>query len=188
VTSLKELVALAAAKPGELTYASGGSGTSQHLSGELMSTLGKIKLTHVPYKSTPDSMNAVLSGQVTMAFASVPVALAQVKAGKLKALGVTSAKPLPWWPEMPALATQGLPGFNISAWFGMAAPAGTPDAIVNKLNSELLAIMALPGVLEKLQGQGMEVLGGTPAQFADIIRSETERWGKIVRAAGAKAN
>jgi tripartite-type tricarboxylate transporter receptor subunit TctC len=188
VTSLKELVALAAAKPGELTYASGGSGTSQHLSGELMSTLGKIKLTHVPYKSTPDSMNAVLSGQVTMAFASVPVALAQVKAGKLKALGVTSAKPLPWWPEMPALATQGLPGFNISAWFGMAAPAGTPDAIVNKLNSELLAIMALPGVLEKLQGQGMEVLGGTPAQFADVIRSETERWGKIVRAAGAKAN
>ncbi len=188
VTSLKELVELAAAKPGELTYASGGSGTSQHLSGELMSTLGKIKLTHVPYKSTPDSMNAVLSGQVTMAFASVPVALAQVKAGKLKALGVTSAKPLPWWPEMPALATQGLPGFNISAWFGMAAPAGTPDAIVNKLNSELLAIMALPGVLEKLQGQGMEVLGGTPAQFADVIRSETERWGKIVRAAGAKAN
>jgi tripartite-type tricarboxylate transporter receptor subunit TctC len=188
VTSLKELVALAAAKPGELTYASGGSGTSQHLSGELMSTLGKIKLTHVPYKSTPDSMNAVLSGQVTMAFASVPVALAQVKAGKLKALGVTSAKPLPWWPEMPALATQGLPGFNISAWFGMAAPAGTPDAIVNKLNSELLTIMALPGVLEKLQGQGMEVLGGTPAQFADVIRSETERWGKIVRAAGAKAN
>ena len=153
-----------------------------------MSTLGKIKLTHVPYKSTPDSMNAVLSGQVTMAFASVPVALAQVKAGKLKALGVTSEKPLPWWPEMPALATQGLPGFNISAWFGMAAPAGTPDAIVNKLNSELLAIMALPGVREKLQGQGMEVLGGTPAQFADVIRSETERWGKIVRAAGAKAN
>lgn len=188
VTSLKELVELAAAKPGELTYASGGSGTSQHLSGELMSTLGKIKLTHVPYKSTPDSMNAVLSGQVTMAFASVPVALAQVKAGKLKALGVTSEKPLPWWPEMPALATQGLPGFNISAWFGMAAPAGTPDAIVNKLNSELLAIMALPGVREKLQGQGMEVLGGTPAQFADVIRSETERWGKIVRAAGAKAN
>ena len=188
VTSLKELVELAAAKPGELTYASGGSGTSQHLSGELMSTLGKIKLTHVPYKSTPDSMNAVLSGQVTMAFASVPVALAQVKAGKLKALGVTSEKPLPWWPEMPALATQGLPGFNISAWFGMAAPADTPDAIVNKLNSELLAIMALPGVREKLQGQGMEVLGGTPAQFADVIRSETERWGKIVRAAGAKAN
>jgi tripartite-type tricarboxylate transporter receptor subunit TctC len=186
--SLKELVALAAAKPGELTYASGGSGTSQHLSGELMSTLGKVKLTHVPYKSTPDSMNAVLSGQVTMAFASVPVALAQVKAGKLKALGVTSEKPLPWWPEMPALATQGLPGFNVSAWFGMAAPAGTPDAIVNKLNSELLAIMALPAVREKLQGQGMEILGGTPAQFADVIRSETERWGRIVRAAGAKAN
>jgi len=186
--SLKDLVALAAAKPGELTFASGGSGTSQHLSGELMSTLGKVKLTHVPYKSTPDSMNAVLSGQVTMAFASVPVALAQVKAGKLKALGVTSEKPLPWWPEMPALATQGLPGFNVSAWFGMAAPAGTPESVIAKLNSELLAIMALPGVREKLQGQGMEILGGTPAQFAETIRVETERWGRIVRAAGAKAN
>jgi tripartite-type tricarboxylate transporter receptor subunit TctC len=188
VNSLKDLLALAAAKPGELTYASGGSGTSQHLSGELMSTLGNVKLTHVPYKSTPESMNAVLSGQVTMAFASVPVALAQVKAGKLKALGVTSDKPLPWWPEMPTLASQGLPGFNVSAWFGMAAPAGTPEPVINKLNSELLAIMALPAVREKLQGQGMEILGGTPAQFADTIRTETERWGKIVRAAGAKAN
>ena len=188
VQSLKDLLELAAKKPGEVSYSSGGSGTSQHLAGELMGSLAKLKLTHVPYKSTPESMNAVLSGQVTLSFVSVPVALAQVKAGKLKALGVTSDKPLPWWNEMPTLASQGLPGFNVSAWFGVSAPAGTPDAIVNRLNSELMAVMALPTVRDKLQAQGMEVLGGTPAQYLDFIRAETERWGRIVRASGAKAN
>ena len=188
VQSLKDLLDLAARKPGEVSYSSGGSGTSQHLAGELMGSLAKLKLTHVPYKSTPESMNAVLSGQVTLSFVSVPVALAQVKAGKLKALGVTSEKPLAWWSEMPTLASQGLPGFNVSAWFGVSAPAGTPEAIVNKLNAELMAVMALPSVREKLQGQGMEVLGGTPAQYLEFIRAETERWGRIVRASGAKVN
>lgn len=188
INTLKELIELAAKKPGEVTFSSGGSGTSQHLAGELMGSLAKVKLTHVPYKSTPESMNAVLSGQVTLAFVSVPVALAQVKAGKLKALGVTSEKPLPWWTEAPALATQGLPGFNVSAWFGLSAPADTPEAIVNKLNAELMVVMAQPSVREKLQGQGMEILGGTPAQFVDYIRSETDRWGRIVRASGAKVN
>jgi tripartite-type tricarboxylate transporter receptor subunit TctC len=188
VQSLKDVLELAAKKPGEVSYSSGGSGTSQHLAGELMGSLAKVKLTHIPYKSTPESMNAVLSGQVTLSFVSVPVALAQVKAGKLKALGVTSEKPLPWWSEMPTLASQGLPGFNVSAWFGVSAPAGTPEAIVSKLNTELMAVMALPTVRDKLQGQGMEVLGGTPAQYLDFIRAETERWGRIVRASGAKAN
>ena len=188
VQSLKDVLELAAKKPGEVSYSSGGSGTSQHLAGELMGSLAKVKLTHIPYKSTPESMNAVLSGQVTLSFVSVPVALAQVKAGKLKALGVPSDKPLPWWSEMPTLASQGLPGFNVSAWFGVSAPAGTPEAIVSKLNTELMAVMALPTVRDKLQGQGMEVLGGTPAQYLDFIRAETERWGRIVRASGAKAN
>ena len=188
VQSLKDVLELAAKKPGEVSYSSGGSGTSQHLAGELMGSLAKVKLTHIPYKSTPESMNAVLSGQVTLSFVSVPVALAQVKAGKLKALGVTSEKPLPWWSEMPTLASQGLPGFNVSAWFGVSAPAGTPEAIVSKINTELMAVMALPTVRDKLQGQGMEVLGGTPAQYLDFIRAETERWGRIVRASGAKAN
>lgn len=188
VNTLKDVLELAARKPGEVTFSSGGNGTSQHLAGELMGSLGKVKLTHVPYKSTPESMNAVLSGQVMLSFVSVPVALAQVKAGKLKALGVTSEKPLPWWAEVPALATQGLPGFNISAWFGLSAPAGTPDPIVNKLNAELMVVLAQPSVREKLQGQGMEILGGTPAQFVDYIRAETDRWGRVVRASGAKVN
>lgn len=186
--SVGELIALAARKPGEITYASGGTGTSQHLSGELMASLGKLSLTHVPYKSTPESMHAVLSGQVSMAFVSVPVALAQVKAGKLKALGITSDKPLPSWSDMPTIASQGLPGFNVSAWFGMAAPAGAAPAVVDLLNREIAAVMRLPSVREKLEAQGMEILGGSPAEFAAFIRAETERWGRIVKASGAKAN
>lgn len=188
VQSLKDILEMAAKKPQEVSYSSGGSGTSQHLAGELLASLAKVKLTHVPYKSTPESMTAVLSGQVTLSFVSVPVALAQVKAGKLKAIGVTSDKPLAWWRDMPTLASQGLPGFNISAWFGLSAPAGTPETIVQKLNAELQAVMALPAVREKLQAQGMDVLGSTPAQYTDYIRAETERWGRIVRESGAKAN
>lgn len=188
VGSLKELLALAAQKPGELTFSSGGAGTSQHLSGELMSTMANVKLTHVPYKSTPESVNAVIGGQVSMTFASVPVAQAQVKAGKVKGLGITSEKPLATWPEMPTLASQGLPGFNVSAWFGMSAPAGTSEAIVTRLNGELNAIMATPGVREKLANQGMEVLTGTPAQYGSFVRAEIDRWRPIVKASGATAN
>jgi tripartite-type tricarboxylate transporter receptor subunit TctC len=186
--SLRELLDQAAKKPGDLSYSSGGSGTSQHLSGEVMSSLGQIKLLHVPYKSTPESVSAVLSGQVTMAFASVPVAIAQVKAGKLRALGVTSEKSLAWWTEVPSLASQGLPGFNVSAWFGMAAPAGAPDLVIQKINSDILSILALPAVREKLQAQGMDVLSSTPGQFGQFIESESARWLKIVKASGAKIN
>lgn len=186
--SVKDLIELAARKPGEISYASGGTGTSQHLSGELMASLGGLKLTHVPYKSTPESMHAVLSGQVSMAFVSVPVALAQVKAGKLKALGITSDKPLPSWADMPTIASQGLQGFNVSAWFGMAAPAATPAAVIETLNREILAVMRLASVREKLEAQGMEILGGTPGEFGAFIKSETERWGRIVKSAGARAN
>ena len=186
--SLRELLDQAAKKPGELSYSSGGSGTSQHLSGEVMSSLGQVKLLHVPYKSTPESVSAVLSGQVTMAFASVPVAIAQVKAGKLRALGVTSEKSLAWWTDVPSLASQGLPGFNVSAWFGMAAPAGTPELVIQKINSDILSILALPAVREKLQAQGMDVLSSTPVQFGQFIESESARWLKIVKASGAKIN
>jgi tripartite-type tricarboxylate transporter receptor subunit TctC len=188
VNNLKELLALAAQKPGELTYSSGGAGTSQHLGGELMGSMAKVKLTHVPYKSTPESLNAVVGGQVSMSFTSVPVAAAQVKAGKVKALGISSEKPLAMWPEMPTIASQGLPGFNVSAWFGMSAPAGTPQPIIDKLNAELNAIMTSPGMREKLAAQGMEVTTTTPAEYGKFIQSEIERWRPIVKASGATAN
>jgi tripartite-type tricarboxylate transporter receptor subunit TctC len=188
VNNVKELLALAAQKPGELTYSSGGAGTSQHLGGEMLASIGKVKLTHVPYKSTPESLNAVVGGQVSMSFTSVPVAAAQVKAGKVKALGISSGKPLAMWPDMPTIASQGVPGFDVSAWFGMSAPAGTPQPIIEKLNAELNAIMASPAIKEKLASMGMEVITGTPADYGRFIAAEIERWRPIVKASGATAN
>jgi tripartite-type tricarboxylate transporter receptor subunit TctC len=188
VQSLKDLVELARQKPGELTFASGGSGTSMHMSGEMLNWLANVKMTHVPYKSTPQAVTAVLAGDVTMTYASVPVVIAQVKAGKLKALGVTSLKPLASWPDLPTLAGQGYPDLEASAWFGLAAPAGTPDAIVNRVNTELQQVLGTPSVRDRLQGQGMETLGGSPAEFGQFIRSEIERWSRVVKATGAKVN
>jgi tripartite-type tricarboxylate transporter receptor subunit TctC len=188
VNNVKELLALAAQKPGELTYSSGGAGTSQHLGGEMLASIGKVKLTHVPYKSTPESLNAVVSGQVSMSFTSVPVAAAQVKAGKVKALGISSDKPLAMWPDMPTIASQGVPGFDVSAWFGMSAPAGTPQPIIDKLNAELNAIMASGAIKEKLASMGMEVTTGTPAEYGKFIAAEIDRWRPIVKASGATAN
>ncbi len=188
VQSLKELIDLARQKPGELTFASGGSGTSMHMSGELLNWLANVKMTHVPYKSTPQAVTAVMAGDVTLTYASVPVVIAQVKAGKLKALGVTSLKPLVSWPELPTLASQGYPEFEASAWFGLAAPAGTPEAIVNRMNAELQQVLGSASVREKLQSQGMEALGGSPAEFGQFIRSEIERWARVVKATGAKVN
>jgi len=188
VNSLAELIALARQKPGELTYASGGTGTSMHISGEVLSMLGGVKLQHIPFKSTPEAINAALAGEVSMTFASAPTAMSQVKAGKLKALGLTSERPLPSLPEVRPLAAQGLAGFDVSAWFGLAAPAGTPEPIIHRLNSETLAVLAMPEVREKFAALGMEPLGSTPAEFGAFIRSEIERLGKVVRASVARVN
>ena len=188
VNTLAELIALAKARPGELTYASGGTGTSMHISGEVLGMLGGVKLQHIPFKSTPEAINAALAGQVSMTFASAPTALAQVKAGKLKALGVTSEKPLSSLPDVPPLASQGLAGFDVSAWFGLAAPAGTPPAVVRRLNAETLAVLAMPEVREKFAALGMEPLGSTPPEFGAFIRSEIRRLGEVVRASGARVN
>ena len=186
INTLAELVALAKQKPGELTYASGGTGTSMHISGEVLAQLSGVKLQHVPYKSTPAAINAALAGEVSMTFASVPTALSQVKAGKLKALGLTSEKPLALLPDMPTLASQGLSGYDVWAWFGLAAPAGTPDPIINRINAETRAVLQMPALREKLFAQGMEPLGSTPAEFAAFIRSEIKRMGEVVKASGAK--
>ena len=188
VSNLAELLALARQKPGELTYASGGTGTSMHISGEVLGMLGGIKLQHIPFKSTPDAINAALAGQVSMTFASAPTAMSAVKAGRLKALGLTSAQPLPSLPEVLPLAQQGLAGFDVSAWFGLAAPAGTPEPVINRLNAETLGVLSLPDVREKFIALGMEPLGSTPAGFGDFIRSEIQRLGEVVRASGARVN
>jgi tripartite-type tricarboxylate transporter receptor subunit TctC len=188
VNTLAELLALAKQKPGELTYASGGTGTSMHISGEVLGMLGGVKLQHIPFKSTPEAINAALAGEVSMTFASAPTAMSQVKAGKLKALGVTTERPISSLPDVPPLAAQGLRGFDVYAWFGLAAPAGTPEPVINRLNSETLAVLAIPDVREKFASLGMEPLGSTPAEFGAFIRTEIKRLGEVVRASGARVN
>ncbi|MBC7778960.1 MAG: tripartite tricarboxylate transporter substrate binding protein [Proteobacteria bacterium] len=188
VRSAKELIALAKKRPGEVTFSSAGSGTSQHIAGELFGMITGTKLVHVPYKSTPLSVNAVLSGETMVAFASVPVVMEFVKAGRLRSLGVTSAKRMSSLPDMPTVAETGVAGFDIGGWFGFSVPAGTPEPIVNQLNGEFRKAMADPGVRQKLQAQGMELTESSPTEFAAFIRSEIERWAKVVRATGARVD
>lgn len=184
--STKDLITLAKSKPGGVTYSSGGSGTSQHLAAELFASATGIRLLHVPYKSAPQSMTAILSGDVNMSFVSVPVALAQSKSRSITALGVTSLAPLASWPELPTIASQGLPGFDVSAWFGLAAPAGTPAKVIDDLSAAVRKVLTNPQVRDKLQGQGMQVVSDTPAEFSAFIRSELARWSAVVKSSGAK--
>ncbi|MBU8546257.1 MULTISPECIES: Bug family tripartite tricarboxylate transporter substrate binding protein [Roseomonadaceae] len=187
ITSVAELIAAARAKPGELTYSSGGSGTSQHLGGAVLEQMTGVKLTHVPFRSAPESVNAVLAGTTSMTFASVPVALSQVRGGALRAIGLSSATPMASWPEVKPLAELGLPGFDVSAWFGLVAPAGTPAPVISRLHDATREALQVPAIRERLAGQGMQILNADPADFATFIKSEITRWGPIVRASGATA-
>jgi tripartite-type tricarboxylate transporter receptor subunit TctC len=152
--TVKELVALARKRPGEVTFSSAGSGTSQHMAGELFAMMTSTKMVHVPYKSTPLSANAVVSGETMIAFASVPVVLELVRAGRLRSLGVTSARRMASLPDMPTVAEGGIAGFDVGGWFGFSATGGTPEPIVNQLNGEFRKAIADPGVRQKLMAQG----------------------------------
>ena len=186
--TVQDIVAAARARPGELTYSSGGSGTSQHLGGAVLEQMTGVRLTHVPFRSAPESVNAVLGQQTTMTFASVPVALGLVQGGRLRAIGLSGQRPMAAWPEVRPLAELGLPGFDVTAWFGLAAPARTPDAVIARLNAVTREALEVPAVRERLAGQGMQILEGGPAEFGAFIRAEIARWAPIVRASGATAD
>jgi tripartite-type tricarboxylate transporter receptor subunit TctC len=183
--SVKELIAYAKANPGKLNFASSGNGTSIHLSGELFKTTAGVEMTHVPYKGSAPAVTDLLGGQVQLMFDNMPSALPHVKAGKLKALGVTTAKRFPAAPDIPAIAEAGVPGYEASSWFGVLAPAGTPKEIVNKLSSEIAKILQTPEIKERLLSQGAEPVGNTPDQFAAFIKAETAKWAKVVKESGA---
>ena len=182
--SVHELIALAKAKPGELTFASAGSGGGAHLAAETFALASGIKIVHVPYKGTGPAVLGVLGGQVSLMFASVPSVLQHVRAGKLTALAVTSAQRSPALPELPTIAEQALPGYELVSWFGMVAPAGTAPEILKRLNAELRALIA--AISGAPQGRGRPPHVETPEEFTAFIRRETERWAKIVRDVGAK--
>ena len=186
--SVKELIALAKASPGKINFASSGLGTPAQLSGDLFNAMAGVRLVYVPYKGAAPALTDLLAGQVQLMFSTMPPALPQVKAGKLRALAVTSAKRSLTLPELPTIAEAALPGFEATTWYGMAAPAGTPKPIVAKLNADVLKVLHMADVRERLLAQGTEPAGTTPEQFADYIRSETTKWAKVIKASGAKVD
>ena len=185
VKSVKELLALARSQPGRLNYGSSGAGTITHLSGELMKLMGGVQITHVPYKGGAPALTAILSGEVDLTYENSLIIVPHIKSGKVRALGVTSAKRSKLLPELPSLA-ETLPGFSASGWYGLLAPAGTPGDILARLNAEAVRALRSPDVAGKLSSQGAEPAPGTPGDFAAFIRAEIEKWGKVVKAAGMK--
>ena len=186
VNSVAELIAYAKANPGKLNFASSGNGTSIHLSGELFKAMAGVEMTHVPYKGSAPALQDLIGGQVQLMFDNLPPSLPQIKAGKLRALAVTSSTRAPALPDVPTVAEAGLPGFEASSWFGLLAPAGTPPAIVAKINAEVAKWLATPEAKENLSKQGANAAGGTPEDFAKHIAAETAKWAKVVKASGAK--
>jgi tripartite-type tricarboxylate transporter receptor subunit TctC len=185
--TVAEFIALAKAKPGTINYASVGNATGPHLFGELFRSLTGVNIVHVPYKGTAPAVNDLLGGQVQALFDSLATALPNIRAGKLRALGVTSAQRSRSAPDIPTLAESGAPGYEATGWFGVLVPAGTPAEIVTRLNSEIGAILKMPDVEERFLKFGAEGGGGSPADFTRFIRSEQDKWGKIIREAGIKA-
>ena len=186
-TNTRELIAIAKARPGVLNYASAGAGSATHLSGELLKTLSGTNIVHVPYKGTGPAVTALLSGEVDLYFTTVPAAVPLVKNGRVRALGVTSAKRSPLMQDVAPIADAGLKGYDTGTWHGILAPAATPREIVVKLNAELVKALGQPDVKEKLLGQGLDPVGGTPEQFGAFIKAEIAKWAKVVKASGAKA-
>ncbi|MBY0266255.1 MAG: tripartite tricarboxylate transporter substrate binding protein [Burkholderiales bacterium] len=184
VKSVKELTALAKKKPGSLSFSSAGNGTGGHLSGELYKMLAGIDLLHVPYKGVAPAMIDVVSGQVTMTFASILSGSQQVKTGRLRALAVTGARRSPAVAELPTMMEAGVAGYESATWYGIVAPAGTPADIVNRLSSEIVAILKGPEMNDRLSKEGADPVGNTPAEFARHIQSEIEKWRRVIRAAG----
>ncbi|WP_011299789.1 Bug family tripartite tricarboxylate transporter substrate binding protein [Cupriavidus necator] len=185
--NVSELIALAKARPGGLTFGTPGVGTSLHVAGELFNSMAGVKITHVPYKGRAMAIPDLLGGHITMMFDNLPSALPVVKEGKLRALGVTSAKRSPSAPDIPTLAEQGLPGFEADSWFAIFAPANTPKDVVAKLNAEFNRIYSLPDVQAKLKTLGLDPVLGTPEKLAAYQRSEIAKWAKVVKESGAKA-
>lgn len=186
--SVKELVALAKAQPGALTYASAGSGIGNHIAGELFKSMAVVDIRHIPYKGLAPAIPDLLGARITMMFSPIGNVLSLVREGKLRALAVTSSRRASALPELPTIAESGYPGFEVTAWFGLLAPARTPATIVRKLHLETVNALALPDVHARLAALGFEAIGNSPAEFAAIIESEIPRWAKVIKDAGIRAD
>jgi tripartite-type tricarboxylate transporter receptor subunit TctC len=185
--SIAELVALARAKPGELTYGHTGPGSSQHLAGELFKYMAKVSIQPVGYRGSTAVLPDLLAGRLTMSFSNVVNAAPLVREGKLRAFAVSSRKRSVAAPDLPTMDESGYPGFEAVPWFGLLAPIGTPQAIIDKVHQETVRVLGQPDVRKKFEDAGLDVIGGSPAEFAEVIRSEIPYWAKIIKEAGIKA-
>jgi tripartite-type tricarboxylate transporter receptor subunit TctC len=188
VKSIKDLLALAKSKPGNLTFASSGNGSSIHLSGELFKSMAGVDMLHVPYKGSGPAVTDLVGGQVNLMFDNMPSSLPHVKTGRLRAIAVTGSKRSPAVPDLPTIAESGVPGYDSVAWFGVLAPAGTPPAIVNKLNAEIIKVLKSPDVAKRLSSQGAEPAYNTPDEFSAYIKTEMVKWAQVVKASGAQVD
>jgi tripartite-type tricarboxylate transporter receptor subunit TctC len=185
--NVKELIALAKAKPGELTYASSGVGSSNHFSGVLFALLAGIQIEHIPYKAAPVALTDLLAGRVDMYFPGLVSSLPHIESGKLRALGVTGRKRSVSAPQVPTIEEAGLKGYELTPWHGLLAPAGTPRPVIDKIHGDVVKALQVPAVRRKLVGAGIDnIIGSTPAELAAFIRTETEKYGRLVKAAGLK--
>lgn len=181
VSSVQELIAYARANPNKLSFASGGQGVSNHLAGELFNRMAGVAITHVPYKGDGPGVASVVSGETQMMFATISTATPQVQSGRLRALGVTTAKRASGMKDLPTIAEAGLPGYEVNVWNGVLAPAATPAPIVRKLNQEIVRALNLPEVRSRLQDLGFEIVGSTPEEFGEIIRADLQKWPQIAK-------
>ncbi len=184
--SVRELIALAAGKPGQLRYASSGNGSPSHLAMELLKSMARVDMVHVPYKGGDSVLIALLSGETHLYFGNIRAMMPQVKTGKLKALAVTSPKRSPAAPEVPTIAESGVPGYSMLAWWGLLAPARTPSAIVTRIYREVARTLQEPALRERLAAIGIDVAGSAPEEFGAFIRAEIVTWTKVVKAAGVR--
>ena len=185
--NLKEFIELARAHPGKYNYASAGTGSGTHLAAELLKLQTKIDIVHVPYKGTGPALTDLLGGQINMMVSTFASALPHVKSGRMRALGVTTVKRSPAAPDVPTLIEGGVAGYDYSTWYGLLAPAGTPKPIIDMLNTTNRKVLARDDIKQKLESQGVDPIVNTPAEFSAYMKSETEKWGKVVKATGAKA-
>jgi len=188
VKTVKELIALSRARPGQLTYASAGNGTASHLAGELFKMMAKVDMVHVPYKGNVPAITDLLGGQTSLLFATMPTVLPQVQAGKLRAIAVTGAARSPAAPDLPSIAEAALPGFEVTNWIGVFAPAGTPRDIVSRLNGETIRIMRAPEIQSRLLNEGAKSPAKTPEEFGAYVRAEIAKWAKVIQQAGIRVD
>jgi len=186
VTSVKELIAYAKARPGELNFCSAGNCSGSHLAGELFNTMTGVKLTHIPYKGSGLAITELIGGQVQLMFAGIVPIDPHVKSGRVRSIAVSSAKRSVAIPQVPTIAESGLPGFEVVGWYGVLAPARTPHPIVVRLHNELVKILQTQDIRDRLLSEGAEPVGNTPAEFTAFIKTDIGRWAKVIKAAGAK--